>query len=159
MSGLPFALPADRLLARLAGFHARREIGWFGLQGRFDAPDSAVVRLARFEPGYLGGGGTDALNGGLIASGFDAVCVLAALGHVDTEVVATLTLQVQYLRLAEATPGLEFRAQALKVARHVVFVQAVLADFDRDRGPAATAHATLAPLRRAPRVDAPPLAA
>lgn len=159
MNGLPFALPAGQLEQRLAGFHARREIGWFGLQGRFDAPDSAVVCLARLEPGYLGGGGTDALNGGLIASGFDAACVLAALGHVDTEVVATLTLQIQYLRLAEVTPGLEFRAQALKVARHVVFVQAMLADRDGGRGPAATAHATLAPLRRGPRADALPLAA
>lgn len=159
MSGLPFALPPERLDAKLAGFHARREIGWLGLHGRFDAPDSAVLRFARLEPGYLGGGGTDALNGGLIATGFDAVCVLAALGHVDTDVVATLTLQVQYLRLAVTTPGLAFRAQALKVARHVVFVQAVLEDPSADRGAAAIATATLAPLPRALRADALPLAA
>ena len=159
MSGLPFALPPERLADKLVGFQARREIGWLGLQGRFEAPDSAAVRFARLEPGYLGGGGTEALNGGLIATGFDAVCVLAALGHVETEVVATLTLQVQYLRLAVTTPGLEFRAQALKVARHVVFVQATLEDPDAGRGPAATATATLAPLSRALRANAVPLAA
>lgn len=149
MNGLPFTLSPDRLEQRLAGFHGRREIAWLGLRGRFDAPASAMVRFGRLEPGYLGGGGTDALNGGLIATGFDAACVLAALGHLDTDVVATLTLQVQYLRLAVATPGLVFRAVALKVARHVVFVQASLEDPADERGPAATAHATLAPLRRA----------
>ena len=118
-----------------------------------------LLDFARLEPGYLGGGGTEALNGGLIATGFDAVCVLVALGHVDTDTVATLTLQVQYLRLASTTPGLAFRAQALKVAKHVVFVQAVLEDQDTGRGPAAIATATLAPLPRALRADAVALAA
>jgi acyl-coenzyme A thioesterase PaaI-like protein len=87
----------------------------------------------------------------MIASGFDAACVLAALGHADTDVVATLTLQVQYLRRAMASPTLVFRAGAMKAARNVVFVHAVLEDPSPGSEPLAIAQATLAPVRtRAP---------
>jgi acyl-coenzyme A thioesterase PaaI-like protein len=149
---LPFALPPDLLALRLAAFHGRPEIAWLGLAGRFDGDGMAVVRFERLTPGHLGGAGTAALNGGMIASGFDAACVLAALGHVDTEVVATLTLQVQYLRRAMASPSLIFRAGATKAARSVVFVHAVLGDPSRGSEPLAVAQATLAPVRmRSPR--------
>lgn len=134
-------------MLRLAEFHGRQEIAWLGLAGRFEDEGMAQVRLERLTPGHLGGAGTDALNGGLIATGFDAACVLAALGHVDTEVVATLTLQVQYLRRATASRSLVFRAGAMKAARHVVFVHAVLEDPSRGGEPLAIAQATLAPVR------------
>lgn len=155
MNALPFSLtfahtPAI-LAIRLAEFHGRHEIAWLGLAASFDAGGVAAVRFERLTPGHLGGAGTAALNGGMIASGFDAACVLAALGHVDTEVVATLTLQVQYLRRAMASPSLVFRAGAVKVARNVVFVQAVLEDPSRSTEPMAIAQATLASVRtRAP---------
>jgi acyl-coenzyme A thioesterase PaaI-like protein len=155
MNAMPFALAfaksPETLVMRLAEFHGRHEIAWLGLAGSFDAGGVAAVRYERLTPGHLGGAGTAALNGGMIASGFDAACVLAALGHVDTDVVATLTLQVQYLRRAMASPLLVFRAGAVKVARNVVFVQAVLEDPSRSTEPMATAQATLAPVRtRAP---------
>ncbi|WP_332749874.1 PaaI family thioesterase [Hydrogenophaga sp.] len=138
-------------MIRLEEFHGRHEIAWLGLAGRFDAEGVASVRFERLTAGHLGGAGTAALNGGMIASGFDAACVLAALGHVDTDVVATLTLQVQYLRRAMASPSLVFRAGATKVARNVVFVHAVLEDPSRSSEPLATAQATLAPVQaRAP---------
>jgi acyl-coenzyme A thioesterase PaaI-like protein len=144
---LPFALRSEPLAQRLTAFHGRPEVAWLGLAGRFESEGMAVVRFDRLTPGHLGGAGTDALNGGLIATGFDAACVLAALGHVDTEVVATLTLQVQYLRRAMASPSLIFRAGATKAARSVVFVHAVLEDPSRGPEPLAVAQATLAPVR------------
>ena len=160
MNALPFALPPEPLARRLDAFHRRQEIVWLGLSGRFEDGGTAAVRFERLTPGHLGGGGTDALNGGLIATGFDAACVLAALGHVETEVVATLTLQMQYLRLAMASPALVFRAGVLKAARSVVFVEAVLEDRSRSGDALAVAHATLTPVRpRSPRLPMPESAA
>jgi acyl-coenzyme A thioesterase PaaI-like protein len=155
MNALPFSLPfaqsTETLASRLAEFHGRHEVAWLGLAGRFEAEGVAAVRFERLTPGHLGGAGTAALNGGMIASGFDAACVLAALGHADTDVVATLTLQVQYLRRAMASPTLVFRAGAMKAARNVVFVHAVLEDPSPGSEPLAIAQATLAPVRtRAP---------
>lgn len=151
MNALPFALAAEALALRLEEFHGREEIAWLGLAGRFEGEGVALVHFERLTPGHLGGAGTAALNGGMIATGFDAACVLAALGHVDTEVVATLTLQVQYLRRAMASPSLVFRAGAMKAARNVVFVHGVLEDPSRGSEPLAIAQATLAPVRtRAP---------
>ncbi|MBC8055232.1 MAG: hypothetical protein H7Y61_01500, partial [Rhizobiales bacterium] len=73
-----FRLPPDRLAARLAEFNQRREVSWFGLEGAFEGQGDAVVRFVRVDAGVLGGGGTAAINGGVIAAGFDAACVLAA---------------------------------------------------------------------------------
>lgn len=150
MNALQFAQSPDTRAVRLAEFHGRQEITWLGLAGRFEAEGIAAVCFERLTLGHLGGAGTAALNGGMIASGFDAACVLAALGHVDTDVVATLTLQVQYLRRAMASPSLRFRAGVLKAGRSVVFVDAVLEDPDAGGEPLAVAHATLAPVRKRP---------
>lgn len=148
MNALPFSLAPQQLARRLADFHDRREIVALGLQGRFESPGTAQVKFLRLEPAYLGGAGQQALNGGLIATGFDAACVLATLGHTDVDLLATLTLQIQYLRVATASPGLVFCADVLKAARSVVFVQAELVDRSRPgQGPLAVASATLAPLR------------
>ena len=77
-------------MIRLEEFHGRQEIAWLGLAGRFDAEGVASVRFERLTPGHLGGAGTAALNGGMIASGFDAACVLAAgLGQASAD---TLTI-------------------------------------------------------------------
>jgi acyl-coenzyme A thioesterase PaaI-like protein len=50
--------------------------------------------------GVLGGGGTKALNGEVIAAVFDAAFVLAGLAQYEAEVVVTLELSVQFLSLA-----------------------------------------------------------
>jgi acyl-coenzyme A thioesterase PaaI-like protein len=55
--------------------------------------------------GLQGGGGTGAINGGVIAAGFDAVAVLTGLGHYETDTVVTVDLSVQFLALAEAGPA------------------------------------------------------
>jgi acyl-coenzyme A thioesterase PaaI-like protein len=146
VSMVPFRLPAQRLSARLQAFNQRREMVWFGLQGSFDQEADAVVRFQAMDAGIMGGGGVEALNGGVVAAGFDAVCVLAALAQFDVEVIVTLTLNVQFLRLAKASSGLEFRAQVSKSAKQFCFVQAQLSDRnDPEAWPLATAMATLAP--------------
>lgn len=143
---VPFRLIPDRRAARLAVFNQRAEITWFGLHGAFEGKHDAVVRFTGLHAGVLGGGGAGAVNGGVIAAGFDAACVLAAIAQYDVDVVVTLTLQVQFLRLARASPDLAFRAQVLRSARQLCFVQAHLVDgTDPDHLPLAAASATLAP--------------
>lgn len=143
---VPFRLHSARLSARLHDFNRRREITWFGLQGSFEGDEDAVVRFQAMDAGVLGGGGVAAINGGVVAAGFDAVCVLAAQAQFDVDVIVTLTLSVQFLRLARVSPGLEFRAQVSKSAKEVCFVQAQLLDSnDAEAMPMAMAVATLSP--------------
>ncbi|WP_370154623.1 PaaI family thioesterase [Ferrovibrio sp.] len=124
---MPFRRPAEGLASALAQFNRRAEIVWFGFEGGFDGA-AAVIRLPRLPAGALGGGGEAALNGGVIAAGFDAAAVLAGLGHYDTDTVVTLNLSVQYWRLARPAPGLCFRAWATRTTRQVCFIDAVLGD-------------------------------
>jgi acyl-coenzyme A thioesterase PaaI-like protein len=141
-----FRLDANTRQRQLEGFNAREEIVWFGFQGAFADPGSAEIRFARTVPGMLGGGGTGAVNGGVIAAGFDAAVVLAGLGHYDTDVVVTLDLSVQFLALARPGPGLVFRAHVIRSARHFAFVSAELVDGDSTL---ATAKGMVAPQGRA----------
>jgi acyl-coenzyme A thioesterase PaaI-like protein len=147
LDAVPFRLPKDKLDERVADFNQRREVVWFGLQGSLYANTHAHVRFADLQTGFLGGGGRDAINGGVIAAGFDAVCVLAGLTQFDVKVMMTLTLQVQFLRLASSSTHLEFQACVTKSARNICFVQGVLIDtVHAPTTPLAMASATLAPL-------------
>jgi acyl-coenzyme A thioesterase PaaI-like protein len=123
-----FQCAPDRLGRAADLFNRRGEIGWFGFRGRFEERGFAVVDLSVLHPGALGGGGTAALNGGVIAAGFDAVSVLCGLGHYETETVVTLDLAVQFLTLALTDGDLVFRGWATRSARSLAFVQAALAD-------------------------------
>ncbi len=131
-----------------ARFNARREVRWFGLHGSLDPDGLARVSFLRYDDGVLGGGGTDAINGGVIAAGFDAVCVLAGLAGWCTDRVVTLTLNVHFLRLARRSPGLAFRARVAKRSRSICFIDAELVDLQgaSPHNACATAHATLAPM-------------
>ncbi|WP_374467316.1 PaaI family thioesterase [Ferrovibrio sp.] len=128
-SRIPFRRDAaDRALS-LSLFNRRAEILWFGFDGSFGT-DEAVIGLTALPEGMLGGGGAAALNGGVIAAGFDAAVVLAGLGHYDTDTVVTLNLAVQFLHLARPAPSLAFRAWATRTTRHVCFVEGRLGDGD-----------------------------
>ena len=143
---LPFRLPAAARDAQLRQFNARAEVRWFGFEGEFQAPGFAVVRLRQLDEGLRGGGGTDALNGGVIAAGFDAAFVLAGLGHYASEVVVTLELGVKFLSLARAGGPLVFRAQVVRSARNFAFAEGVLADeTSASAAPFAIATAMVAP--------------
>ncbi|WP_298726600.1 hotdog domain-containing protein [uncultured Ferrovibrio sp.] len=122
---VPFHRPAAQRAEALQSFNGRAEILWFGFEGAFEAAQ-AVIRPTRLPPGMLGDGGQAALNGGVIAAGFDAAVVLAGLGHYETDTVVTLNLSVQFLRLAAIKPMPVFRAWASRTTRHVAFIEGSL---------------------------------
>ncbi len=125
---------------------------WFGFNGAFEEPGVSTIRFAQTEPGMLGGSGTAAVNGGVIAAGFDAALVLAGLGHYETEVVVTLDLSVQFLSLARDSNGLVFRACVTRSARHFAFIEAELVDLHAGAdAPLATSRGMVAPRTTAPR--------
>lgn len=132
----------------MRAFNMRNEILWFGFQGAFEEPGTAVITFSRLETGALGGGGTPAVNGGVIAAGFDAAFVLAGLGQYDTDVVVTLDLSVQFLNLATVSPSLAFEAQVVRSAKNFCFAQGVLRDRKNPDGPAySLGKAMVAPAR------------
>jgi acyl-coenzyme A thioesterase PaaI-like protein len=144
-----FRLAPERRALQLQQFNARDEIRWFGFRGAFEDPTGALVTLTRLEGGALGGGGTAAVNGGVIAAGFDAAFVLAGLGHYDTEVVVTLELSVKFLSLAVASESLAWHVRVLRSARHFCFAEGCLADGAALAAPPlAVATAMLAPARQ-----------
>lgn len=140
---LPFRLSAQARQPKLEAFNRRSEIEWFGFQGSYAGSGTAVVAPARLHDGALGGGGVRALNGGIISAGFDAVFVLAGLGHFDSEVVVTLELSTRFLSLARLDSPVEFAAGVVRSSRHVAFAQGALSNADGQVF--ATATAILAP--------------
>jgi len=148
---IPFRLAPGRRIVRLQGFNARAEIKWFGFEGIFEEPGLATVRFQRLDSGVLGGGGTSAINGGVIAAGFDAAFVLAGLGQYDVDVVVTLELSVQFLSLARASESLAFQAQVVRSSKHFCFAKGVLVDRkDANTPQFAMASAMLAPVNEVP---------
>ncbi len=124
---IPLRLAGARLDRAAALFNERGEVRWFGFRGSFEG-DTACIRFGEVHRGLQGGGGTAAVNGGVIAAGFDAALVLTGLGHYETDTVVTVDLSVQFLALAQATPALCWRAWATRTTRGLAFVQAVLGD-------------------------------
>jgi acyl-coenzyme A thioesterase PaaI-like protein len=146
---IPFRLTPGRRELQLRQFNQRKEILWFGFHGAFREPGSAEIRFARLDAGAQGGGGTAAINGGVIAAGFDAAFVLAGLGHYDSEVVVTLELSVRFLSLALARESLAFQAQVVRSAKNFSFAEGFLSDSADPSAPhLAIASAMVAPARQ-----------
>lgn len=145
---IPFRLPGSRREEQLSQFNARKEIEWFGFEGSFKEPGVAVIAFTRLEAGLLGGGGTAAINGGVISAGFDAAFVLAGLGHYDSQVVVTLELSVKFLSLALVSDALAFQAHVVRSAKHFSFAEGILSHGGEGAGkPLAIATAMVAPAR------------
>jgi acyl-coenzyme A thioesterase PaaI-like protein len=127
---IPFRLQgaARERAARL--FTERGEVQWFGFEGRLDEALAHMRFAGGLHRGLQGGGGTGAVNGGVIAAGFDAVAVLTGLGHYETDTIVTVDLQVQFLALALVSPGLAWQGWATRTTRGLAFVQGVLRDGD-----------------------------
>lgn len=143
---LPWRLAPGSLSQQEAQFNARAEVLWFGFVGRLDASGWAEVRLSGTQAGHQGGAGLAALNGGVIAAGFDAACVLAGLGHYDTPTVITLDLSVRFLEPALVTRKLAFRAGAMRTLRQLATMEGALWDEATPSSrPLATATATVMP--------------
>jgi len=143
-----FPLAPVELHQQLQQFNARQEVQWFGFVGALQAPATAVVTLGNVGAGVLGGGGMSALNGGVIAAGFDAAFVLAGLAQYEAKVVVTLELSVQFLSLAKVDKPLAFVAGVVRSSRRFSFVRGVLAPEGDLSSPAfATASGMVAPSR------------
>ena len=69
---IPFRLVSTQREEQLAQFNARKEIAWFGFRGAFKEPGLAIINFTKIESGLQEGGGISAINGGVIATGFDA---------------------------------------------------------------------------------------
>jgi acyl-coenzyme A thioesterase PaaI-like protein len=126
-AAVPFRLEAEQRERALRLFNARGEIQWFQFEATFDESIASVRLAAGPHRGLQGGGGSAALNGGVIAAGFDAVAVLTGLGHYATDTVVTVDLSVQFLALAEASVAPAWQGWATRTTRSLCFVQAVLA--------------------------------
>jgi acyl-coenzyme A thioesterase PaaI-like protein len=135
-----------RRTQQLTQFNAREEISWFGFKGSFEEPGSAIITFTKFDAGLQGGGGTAAINGGVIAAGFDAAFVLAGLGHYETEVVVTLELSVKFLSLALVSESLAFRAHVVRSSKNFSFAEGFLSQ----GGAAANQHVAIATAMVAP---------
>jgi acyl-coenzyme A thioesterase PaaI-like protein len=143
---VPFRLSVEQRSRQLVGFNTRKEIEWFGFEGTFEEPGIAIVSFKTFNQGVLGGGGTDAINGGVISAGFDAAFVLAGLAQYDVDVVVTLELSVQFLSLAKVSSVLAFHAEVVRSAKNFCFVKgALLGDKDGSRTAFALASGMVAP--------------
>ena len=149
-AAVPFRLSREQREARLPRFNERSEIRWFGLRGAFEEPGTSTIGFTELQPGLMGGGGTNAINGGVIAAGFDAVFVLAGLGHYESEVVVTLELSVRFLSLAVAREALAFRGRVVRSSKHFAFAEGYLSSAADASAPHfATATAVVAPVLRA----------
>ena len=95
-----------------------------GLGWAFEEPGLAIINFTKIESGLQGG--TSAINGGVIAAGFDAAFVLAGLGHYDSKVVVTLELSVKFLSLALVNESLAFQAHVVRSAKNFSFAEGFL---------------------------------
>jgi acyl-coenzyme A thioesterase PaaI-like protein len=146
-----FRLAPSRREEQLKQFNARKEIEWFGFKGSFHEPGLAIITFARLGAGAQGGGGTAAINGGVIAAGFDAAFVLAGLGHYESDVVVTLELSVKFLSLALVSESLAFQAHVIRSAKNFSFAEGFLSDAGATAGQhMAVATAMVAPARQVP---------
>ena len=127
---VPFRLAPGALARAARLFNERGEVRWFGFQGEF-GDGQVAVGFGEVHRGLQGGGGTLAVNGGVIAAGFDASAVMTGLGHYDTDTIVTVDLSVQFLALAQASSSLRWRAWATRTTRQLCFVQGVLGDGER----------------------------
>lgn len=143
---IPFRLSTVSRNAKLSAFNGRAEIVWFGFEGSYADDSMAVVAPARIHQGALGGGGSRALNGGMISAGFDAAFVLAGLGHFEQDVVVTLELSTRFLSLARVERSPCFRCGVVRSSQYFAFAQGVLASADGEVF--ATATAMVAPAGR-----------
>lgn len=101
----------------------------------------AGIRLVKAEAGqsrleldvrehHRGGGGTAAVNGGIVAYLFDGALGAAVRSIWDTGVISqvTITLNIQYLRMIRAEHTVVCEAQVVRQGRLTVFVRGDVTD-------------------------------
>jgi acyl-coenzyme A thioesterase PaaI-like protein len=135
------------LQALIAAFNMRPEVLWAGLEASIDADGGACIQLSPSATSALEGTGSGGLNGGLIAAGFDAAVILAALMAAGTDVVVTASLTVNYLRPAQLSHAPQWRASVTRSGRAIIHVEARL---EANGETCATAVAVTCPRERRP---------
>lgn len=120
---IPLAEAARRqIAARLNGLASMRLVG-----AHLDLADPAVVRvtLAEVAEHHLGGLGTRAVNGAVIAGLFDAALGVAGTVQFGSLRAGTVELSIKLMRPAFEAP-IEVLAIALKHSPHLAFTEAEL---------------------------------
>jgi acyl-coenzyme A thioesterase PaaI-like protein len=116
------AAARGQVAARMNGLASMRMIG-----ARFDLADPQVVRigLAEVAEHHLGGLGTRAVNGAVIAGLFDAALGMAGTLQFGGQRAGTVELSIKLMRPAFEAP-IEVLAIALKHSPHLAFTEAEL---------------------------------
>lgn len=102
---------------------------WAGLEIVAAHEGHARVRL-HVQPHHRGGGGTDAVNGGIGAYMFDGVLGAAVRSTWDEDVLnqVTMTLNIQYLAPLSADTTVEASAEVTHRGRRAVYVRGEIYD-------------------------------
>ena len=123
----------DRMQKRYAGFYEAQQ-----LTAEESSPGQAILRLVDPRDDQRGGGGTSALNGGVIAYMFDgalgaAVASLAMrqfgndAGEIPGYAEATISLTINYVKPALGN-SFEAHGTAIRTGRTVAFAEGKLYD-------------------------------
>lgn len=112
---------------------------WAGMRITGAKDGRATIELQVHEH-HRGGGGTEAVNGGIISFMLDAVLGAAVHSTWNDGVVgqATVHLDVSYLRLVRAGSVVQGKAQVTRTGRNTVFVAGEIFTGDGDVGATGT---------------------
>lgn len=101
---------------------------WMGLSFVDISDDGWVTLQLNVQDHHRGGGGTDAVNGAVIAYLFDLVSGVAvragSQGRVRRQ--ATISLNMQYLELAAAKEKLFAKGKAVRLGNTLAFVESMI---------------------------------
>jgi uncharacterized protein (TIGR00369 family) len=132
-------LEASRIAERVSHWNGRPLFAWAGLRIVEAHGGHAVLELD-VQDHHRGGGGSEAVNGAIAAYGFDCALGTASASTWDEGVRAqvTVTMNVNYLRMARAERSLKLTAEVTARGRSLVFVAGELLDEDGETCATAT---------------------
>ncbi|MDA8193871.1 MAG: PaaI family thioesterase [Thermaerobacter sp.] len=102
---------------------------WAGLRVVQASQGASVVEL-EVKRHHRGGGGTEAINGGIVAYMFDGLLGVAVRSAWPPSVSGqvTISLNIQYLRMLKAEKTVTGRAQITRMGTSTVFVEGQIFD-------------------------------
>ncbi|WP_026998969.1 PaaI family thioesterase [Eisenibacter elegans] len=102
---------------------------WAGLR-IIEAHEGRATIALQVQDHHRGGGGTQAINGGIMAYLFDGLLGAAVVSVWDEGVIGQVTtsLNVQYISMLQATDEVLGKAQVIKKGKRVVFVDGEIYD-------------------------------
>ena len=123
--GLPIPLDPEARTAWQDAFNVHAGMQYIGC--RLDLADPRVVRvhLPRIEPHHLGGLGSDAVNGAVLAGFFDIALGVAGVLQFPGQRAGTVDLSIKFMRPTLGSSVTAY-AVALKRAENIAFVESEL---------------------------------